>query len=234
MDNTDPSADAPRPDSWGLGQAIDLRAPEVSDEEEDAARPTTMSVSERLLARLGVLGSRYTRRYSRAVLDGHPLTFWSIEYCWVASGRADQNDLKDGCLRPVGAPFTYGPPSMGIVLAGRGAEKTLRVWRDGTARGKHPHDLIVPADVWTPRIYQEAVRRFYMRLFDQRGLLGRARAMPTIEFENAWYLPEEPHERALTEERARKEDAWVEGVGLSRRGRRRFERFGRDPRRPLG
>lgn len=58
--------------------------------------------------------------------------------------------------------------------------------------------------------------------------------MPTIEFENAWYLPEEPHERALTEERARKEDAWVEGVGLSRRGRRRFERFGRDPRRPLG
>lgn len=26
--------------------------------------------------------------------------------------------------------------------------------------------LIVPADVWTPRIYQEAVRRFYMRLFD--------------------------------------------------------------------
>jgi len=241
MDNTDRTTDAPPPDFWELGQAIDLRGPEADAFAVKLAQQDWgVRGYDAVIKRLGerrpdLLGYRRTRRFSRAVLDGHDvLTFWSIEYCWIGSGRSLPNDAKDGWLRPVGAPFRYGPPSLDIVLAGRGAREALRAWQDGTARGKRAHDLIVPADVWTPRIYQEAVRRFYMRLFDLPRVRLRARTMPEIRFENAWYLPEESNERAWAEARAKAEDAWLAGVELTRSGRRRFRRFGRDPGRPLG
>jgi hypothetical protein len=135
------------------------------------------------------------------------LTFWSIEYCWIGSGRSLPNDAKDGWLRPVGAPFRYGPPSLDIVLAGRGAREALRAWQDGTARGKRAHDLIVPAAGPGP------CRRSGSRT------PGISRRSPTS---------------ARGPRRAKAEDAWLAGVELTRSGRRRFRRFGRDPRRPLG
>ncbi len=119
MDNTDTSTDAPRPDLWELGQAIDPRAPEADGWEVRLAQQDWGVRGHKAVGKLlgergfEVLSYRRTRRFSRAVLDGHDvLTFWSIEYCWIGSSRSLPNDAKDGWLRPVGAPFGYGPPSL--------------------------------------------------------------------------------------------------------------------------